>query len=77
MEIRAHTQRFGHNNIISLSLVSYVHDNEGNCRVSIPTNPGADPENFLRGGPESKFCKMKGIHSNNVQHQKFAKEGLV
>ena len=24
---------------------------------------GADPEIFLRGGPESKLCKMKGIHS--------------
>ena len=29
---------------------------------------GADPEKNLRGGPESKFCKMKGIHSKNVQH---------
>ena len=22
----------------------------------------------LRGGPESTYCKMKGIHSKNVQH---------
>ena len=29
---------------------------------------GADPENILRGGPESKFCKMEGINSKNVQH---------
>ena len=32
--------------------------------VSIaPYCAGADPEIFLRGGPESKLCKMKGIHS--------------
>ena len=29
---------------------------------------GADPEKNLRGGPESKFCIMKGINSKNVQH---------
>ena len=34
------------------------------CREQL----GADPEIFLRGGPESTFCKMEGIHSNNVQH---------
>ena len=29
---------------------------------------GTDPEIFLRGGSESKFCKMKGIHSQKIQH---------
>ena len=39
--------------------------------VGVFDNSGADPEKiFLRGGPKSKFCKMKGIRSKkiNLQH---------
>ena len=52
----------------AFEICQILSQEEGKWLKNCPQPLGADPEIFLRGGPESKLCKMKGIHSKNVQH---------